>query len=121
MRRDLDGSNEEIHQFKKIHGEDRIFSLIVAGEPNASSKPECDDEECFPLALRFKLGPDGELSDQPAEPIAADARPRYDGWQTPGSNSLQECWASDLTTCANANNNSATDAWHSLPPRHWLA
>ena len=71
--------NEEIIEFKRLGGEDRIFSLIVGGEPNASFQPGQDLEECFPEALRFKLGPDGKLSDEPAEPIAADARPGKDG------------------------------------------
>ena len=71
--------NEEIIEFKRLGGEDRIFSLIVGGEPYASSHPDQDLEECFPEALRFKLGPDGKLSDEPAEPIAADARPGKDG------------------------------------------
>jgi len=71
--------NEEILEFKRLGGEDRVFSLIVGGEPHASSHPEQDVEECFPEALRFKLSPDGKLSDEPAEPIAADARPGKDG------------------------------------------
>ena len=35
--------------------------------------------ECFPEALRFKLGPDGVLTDEREEPIAADAREQGDG------------------------------------------
>jgi tetratricopeptide (TPR) repeat protein len=71
--------NEEILAFKRLGGEDRIFCLIVGGEPYASGMPGRELEECFPAALRFKLGPDGALSDVPTEPIAADARPGKDG------------------------------------------
>jgi tetratricopeptide (TPR) repeat protein len=71
--------NEEILAFKRLGREDRIFCLIVDGEPYASGMPGRDDEECFPPALRYKLGPDGELSSVPTEPIAADARPGKDG------------------------------------------
>ena len=71
--------NEEILAFKRLGREDRIFCLIVDGEPNASDDPAHADEECFPPALRYKLGPDGNLSDLRTEPIAADARPGKDG------------------------------------------
>ena len=66
--------NEEILSFKRLHGEDRTLALILDGEPYSGG-----DEECFPAALRFKLGPDGALSDTPAEPIAADIRKGKDG------------------------------------------
>jgi tetratricopeptide (TPR) repeat protein len=71
--------NEEVLAFKRLGREDRIFCLIVGGEPNATDMPGREAEECFPPALRFKLGPDGELSNVPTEPIAADARPGKDG------------------------------------------
>ena len=73
--------NEEILAFKRLGREDRIFCLVVDGEPNATDLPGREQEECFPPALRFRLGQDGQLSDKPAEPIAADARPRKDGKQ----------------------------------------
>jgi hypothetical protein len=66
--------NEEVLTFKRLHGENRVLALIVAGEPGGGP-----DAECFPPALRFKLGPDGELSGTPAEPIAADLRNGKDG------------------------------------------
>ena len=71
--------NEEILAFKRLGREDRIFALIVGGEPYASYDPAHADEECFPPALRYKLGADGELSTVRTEPIAADARPGKDG------------------------------------------
>ena len=71
--------NEEILAFKRLGREDRIFCLIVDGEPYASNDPARADEECFPPALRYRLGADGELSSTPTEPIAADARPGKDG------------------------------------------
>jgi tetratricopeptide (TPR) repeat protein len=71
--------NEEILAFKRLGREDRIFCLIVDGEPNASDMPSREAEECFPPALRYKLGADGNLSAARTEPIAADARPGKDG------------------------------------------
>jgi tetratricopeptide (TPR) repeat protein len=73
--------NEEIIAYKRLGGEDRIFCLIVGGEPNATDLPGRAEEECFPPALRFRLGPDGRPSDVRTEPIAADARPGKDGKQ----------------------------------------
>jgi tetratricopeptide (TPR) repeat protein len=71
--------NEEIRQFKQVHGDGRVLALIVDGEPNASEIPGRDHRECFPDALRFRIGPDGKLSDIPAEPIAADYQREADG------------------------------------------
>jgi tetratricopeptide (TPR) repeat protein len=71
--------NEEILAFKRLGREDRIFCLIVGGEPNASDDPAHADEECFPPALRYRLAADGSLSSIRTEPIAADARPGKDG------------------------------------------
>jgi tetratricopeptide (TPR) repeat protein len=71
--------NEEILAFKRLGREDRIFCLIVDGEPNASDNPAIAEQECFPQALRFRVGPDGNLSTTRTEPIAADARAGKDG------------------------------------------
>jgi tetratricopeptide (TPR) repeat protein len=71
--------NEEILAFKRLGREDRILCIIVGGEPNASDLPGREAEECFPPALRFRLGSDGNLSTSRTEPIAADARPGKDG------------------------------------------
>ena len=73
--------DQEILQFKRTHGEARVLALVVDGEPNASSLEGRADEECFPESLRFRLGPDGELSRTPSEPIAADVRNGADGWR----------------------------------------
>jgi tetratricopeptide (TPR) repeat protein len=71
--------NEEILAFKRLGREDRIFCLIVGGEPNASDMPGREEEECFPPALRFRLSADGNLGTLRTEPIAADAREGKDG------------------------------------------
>jgi hypothetical protein len=71
--------NEEILLFKRLGRADRVHALILDGEPNAASP----DEECFPPGLRYELDGDGQtlttLTEQPAEPIAADLRPEGDG------------------------------------------
>ncbi len=71
--------NEEILQFKRVHGDARVLAVVADGEPYASDVPGREDRECFPQALRYRLGPDGDLSDVRAEPIAADVRREGDG------------------------------------------
>ena len=66
---------EEIVEFKRLHGERRVFGFIVSGEPKA----EGTAEDCFSPALRAEVGGDGELSAKPAEIVAADARATGDG------------------------------------------
>lgn len=70
---------QEIIQFKRTHGETRVLALIVDGVAWASDIPGREEEECFPYALRHRLGPDGAPSDVRAEPIAADLRANADG------------------------------------------
>lgn len=69
---------EEIRSFKHLHGEARILGLIVGGEPNASDRPPIADQECFPRPFRYRVGPDGRLTEQRAEPVAPDIRPGHD-------------------------------------------
>ena len=71
--------NEEIKLYKSMGREDRVLCLMVEGEPNASDKPESGMLECFPPALRFRVGADGQLTETRTEPIAADARAGKDG------------------------------------------
>jgi tetratricopeptide (TPR) repeat protein len=71
--------NAEVLAFKRLGHGDRVFCLVVAGEPNATDLPGRAAEECFCPALRFLVGANGELTQDPAEPIAADARPQGDG------------------------------------------
>jgi tetratricopeptide (TPR) repeat protein len=67
--------NEEVRSFKRMHGEGRVRAIIVDGEPFAADPAR----ECFPAALRFRVGPDGAVSDVRTEPMAADLRPGGDG------------------------------------------
>jgi len=71
--------NEEVLAFKRLGRSERIFCLMVDGEPGASELPGRAAEECLAPALRHPLGADGELSHQRTEPIAADVRPGKDG------------------------------------------
>ena len=82
--------NEEIRAFKQHHGEDRVLAVIIGGEPFASDRrfaagdsalslADGAAQECFPLALRYRVGADGELTRARAEPIAADLRADGDG------------------------------------------
>lgn len=71
-------TNEEILTYKRLGRSHRIFALIVDGEPGASLDPAAGEEECFPPALIYEMGDDGELTDVRSEPIAADARPGKD-------------------------------------------
>ncbi len=71
--------NQEIVEFKKLHGAARVLAVIAAGEPFASRMPGREAEECFPEALRFALTPDGLPQGEALEPIAADLRAQGDG------------------------------------------
>jgi tetratricopeptide (TPR) repeat protein len=55
--------DKEIAYFAAAHGPERIFTVIVDGDPFAA----CEDAECLPRALRA------------SEPLAADLRPEGDG------------------------------------------
>jgi tetratricopeptide (TPR) repeat protein len=71
--------NEEIITFKRLAKADRIFCLIVDGEPNATDQAGREAEECFAPALRFAFSADGRPTQKRAAPIAADARQGRDG------------------------------------------
>jgi tetratricopeptide (TPR) repeat protein len=71
--------NEEIKFFRRVGRGDRIFCVIVGGEPNASDIPEQQNRECFPPALRTRETVEGVSLGERFEPIAADARPGGDG------------------------------------------
>ncbi|WP_250633323.1 toll/interleukin-1 receptor domain-containing protein [Pinirhizobacter soli] len=66
--------NEEVLAFKRLGRSDRIFCLVVAGEPNASLLLGREAEECFAPALRHRIAPDHTLSSDTVEPMAADVR-----------------------------------------------
>ncbi len=63
--------NQEVLDFKAIHGEGRVIAAILDGEP----------PHCFPEALRFVVDDCGVLTNQPTEPVAADFRNGKDGQQ----------------------------------------
>jgi len=67
--------NQEIKLFKSFAGSKRVLCLIVDGEPHAKNA----DDECFPEAVKYEVNREGELTDIPCEPMAADARPQGDG------------------------------------------
>ncbi|MBN8737156.1 MAG: TIR domain-containing protein [Xanthomonadales bacterium] len=73
--------NEEVLAYKRMGRAERIFCLIVDGEPNATDLPGREAEECFCPALRFQLDASGQPTNERTEPIAADARPGKDGKQ----------------------------------------
>jgi tetratricopeptide (TPR) repeat protein len=70
--------DEEVRTFQRLGRGDRIYCLIVDGEPGASAWPGREHDECLPAALKSRddgAGPNAET----IEPIAADARPSGDG------------------------------------------
>jgi len=71
--------NKEVIFFKRQNRGAKIFSLIVDGEPFASKISGREKEECFPATLRFNVDADGNLTKNPAEPLAADIRAQGDG------------------------------------------
>ena len=75
---------EEIRRFKETGKGERIFAVIIDGEPHAAGKPgRSAVEECFPRGLLYQVGADGAFSETPElqEPIAADFRDGRDGRQ----------------------------------------
>lgn len=73
--------NQEVMTFKRTHGEERVLALVIDGRPGASEIPGQEALECFPPGLRFRLGANGELTDELAHPIAADLSAEGDGRQ----------------------------------------
>ncbi len=65
--------NEEIRLFKVRHPKRPVIPLIVEGRPDDAER------ECFPDALKFKVGPKGRVSKTKVEMLAADAREEGDG------------------------------------------
>ncbi len=74
--------DEEIRAYHRLGRSERIFCLIVEGEPDASDIRGREDEECFAPALRFRVDGDGQTMPQHTEPIAADVRPGKDDMGT---------------------------------------
>ena len=68
----------EVVTFKRRGRESDILCLLVDGEPNATDKPESGNLEALPPAIRYKVNADGAITDQRAEPLAADVRPGKD-------------------------------------------
>jgi len=69
--------SSEIEEFKKLGRADRVFALIVSGEPITGDAETTESpQQCLPLALRRGiLGPAGNLDwAVPCEPICADTR-----------------------------------------------
>ncbi|MCB1790377.1 MAG: toll/interleukin-1 receptor domain-containing protein [Gammaproteobacteria bacterium] len=69
--------NEEVLTWKLMGRGERLYAVIVEGEPHATNLAR----ECFPPALRHELDSSGNLSERIAEPMAADARDSGDGRQ----------------------------------------
>ncbi len=67
--------NQEIRHFKALGRAAKIFPIIIAG------KPFDDEEECFPKSLLYEIDAFGLLTDEFAEPLAADLRANSDGWR----------------------------------------
>ena len=66
--------NEEVRTFKGLGRSQRVFPLIIDGEPNASDQASFSEPECFPATLRFAVAADGTLTDRRSNPLAAEWR-----------------------------------------------
>jgi len=72
--------NQEIIDFKVIHGENKVHAIIINGEPHAKDNDKFSDElECYPEALKYKVDRNGKLTNIATEPIAGDFRKGKDG------------------------------------------
>ena len=65
--------NEELRLFKSRHPDRPVIPVIVDGTPDDPK------DECFSPALKFKVTPEGEITNLPEEPLAADVREKGDG------------------------------------------
>lgn len=71
--------DEAVRTFKSLGREHRTLCLIVRGEPYASSRLDPIGEECLPRAIKYAVDAEGQITDTPTAPAAADARPGKDG------------------------------------------
>ena len=71
--------NEEVTAFQRLGRSDRIFCLIVDGEPDATDIAGRANEECFCNALRFGVDANGNATGERTEPIAADVEAQQIG------------------------------------------
>lgn len=67
--------DKEIETFKRLGRSNRIFSIIVDGEPNSNEA----GINCFPSTLCASYDSDGKPLASEIEPVAADARKQGDG------------------------------------------
>lgn len=73
---------KEVAYFRKRRDPRFVLPYIISGEPNASSIPGREIEECFPLALRVETDVNGEPTGGAIDaPLAADARAHADGFK----------------------------------------
>lgn len=66
--------NEEILAFKRLGREHRVFCLIVDREPGDRSR------ECFPPALVYRLGVDGQLTEERSAATARSSLSQLTDW-----------------------------------------
>lgn len=71
--------DKEIAYFKSLGRENRIFTVMLSGEPNAHKRGFDAAEECLPKSLRYEMTETGEIIAERAEPLATDLRPKGDG------------------------------------------
>jgi tetratricopeptide (TPR) repeat protein len=69
--------SEEIRVFKRVGREDRIYPVLIDGQPRRFD-PEREPEGAFPPAL-FDRWSDAQWLREEREPLAPDARPEGDG------------------------------------------
>ncbi len=72
---------QEIRYFKRLGRGEKIFIVILSGEPFVSDHPDPDvaASECLPETLRYITQAEKENGRQFAEPLAADFRAQGDG------------------------------------------
>ncbi|MBU1669207.1 TIR domain-containing protein [bacterium] len=72
--------NQEIIDFKKMYGEERIFPIIIGGEPFTKESDKFEDSlECFPEALKYRVDGDGNLTDERTSILASSTIEKEDG------------------------------------------
>ena len=74
--------DEEIRYFKSLGRADRIFTVILSGEPFAQERGFDAAAECLPKSIRYTSWEDDDVSAERVEPLASDFRAEGDGEKT---------------------------------------
>lgn len=71
--------DEEVRYFKSLGRADRIFTVILSGEPFAQERGFDEEAECLPRSVRYTEWDPDNVNAARVEPLASDFRKEGDG------------------------------------------